>query len=76
MGLINIKDPVQLHISALGPKGRQMTARHGAAWKTVMSGVDDGLAALSGMTKTWTDSGRRKRRSIFFRMDLGVPAAG
>ena len=58
MGLINIKDPVRLHISALGPKGRQMTARHGAAWKTVMSGVDDGLAALTGMKKTWTDSGR------------------
>ena len=58
LGLINIKDPVRLHISALGPKGRQMTARHGAAWKTVMSGVDDGLAALNGMRKTWTDSGR------------------
>jgi 5,10-methylenetetrahydromethanopterin reductase len=58
LGLINIKDPVRLHISALGPKGRQMVARHGAAWKTVMSGVDDGLAALRGMQKTWTDSGR------------------
>jgi 5,10-methylenetetrahydromethanopterin reductase len=58
MGLINIKDPIRLHISALGPRGRQMTARHGAAWKTVMSGVDDGLAALAGMKKTWTDSGR------------------
>jgi 5,10-methylenetetrahydromethanopterin reductase len=58
MGLINIKDPIRLHISALGPKGRQMTARHGAAWKTVMSGVDDGLAALKGMRKTWADSGR------------------
>ena len=58
LGLINIKDPIRLHISALGPKGRQMTARHGAAWKTVMSGVEDGLAALNGMRKTWTDSGR------------------
>ena len=56
--LINIKDPIRLHISALGPKGRQMTARHGAAWKTVMSGVDDGLAALNGMKKTWAESGR------------------
>ncbi len=58
LGLINIKDPIRLHISALGPKGRQMTARHGAAWKTVMSGVDDGLAALNGMRKTWADSGQ------------------
>lgn len=58
LGLINIKDPVRLHISALGPKGRQMTARHGAAWKTVMSGVEDGLAALNGMKQTWAESGR------------------
>ncbi len=35
-----------------------MTARHGAAWKTVMSGVDDGLAALNGMRETWAASGR------------------
>jgi 5,10-methylenetetrahydromethanopterin reductase len=58
LGLINIKDKVRLHVSALGPKGRQMTARLGAAWKTVMSGVDDGLAALRGMQKTWADGGR------------------
>jgi 5,10-methylenetetrahydromethanopterin reductase len=58
LGLINIKDPIRLPISALGPKGRQMTARHGAAWKTVMSGVDDGLAALNGMRETWAASGR------------------
>ncbi len=58
LGLININDPIRLHISALGPKGRQMTARHGAAWKTVMSGVADGLAALDGMKKTWSDGGR------------------
>ena len=64
LGLINIKDPIRLHVSALGPKGRQMTARLGAAWKTVMSGVDDGLAALNGMAKTWTDSGRARGRSL------------
>jgi 5,10-methylenetetrahydromethanopterin reductase len=58
LGLINTKDPIRLHISALGPKGREMTARHGAAWKTVMSGVPDGLAALEGMKKNWAASGR------------------
>ena len=58
LGLINIKDPVKLHISALGPKGRQMAARHGAAWKTVMSGVPDGLAALESMKKTWSEHGK------------------
>ncbi len=57
LGLINTKDPVRLHISALGPKGREMTARHGAAWKTTMSGVPDGLAALESMKKTWAEHG-------------------
>ncbi len=58
LGLINITDKIPLHISALGPKGRQLAAKHGAAWKTVMSGVPDGLAALEGMKKTWADSGK------------------
>jgi 5,10-methylenetetrahydromethanopterin reductase len=58
LGLINITDPVRLHISALGPKGRQMTARFGAAWKMVMSGVEDGLAAVAAMRKSWTEAGR------------------
>jgi 5,10-methylenetetrahydromethanopterin reductase len=57
LGLINIKDPIKLHISALGPKGREMVARHGAAWKTVMSGVPDGLAALESMQNTWGQHG-------------------
>lgn len=58
LGLINIKDPVKLHISALGPRGRKLTARHGAAWKMVMSGVPDGLSAVQSMKKTWAESGR------------------
>ncbi len=57
LGLINIKDPVKLHISAFGPRGRKLTARYGAAWKMVMSGVPDGLAAVESMKKTWAESG-------------------
>jgi 5,10-methylenetetrahydromethanopterin reductase len=58
LGLINIKDKIPLHISALGPKGRELTAKHGAAWKTIMSGVPDGLAALESMKKTWAEHGK------------------
>ena len=32
IGAINIKDPIPLHISAFGPKGRMLTARLGAGW--------------------------------------------
>lgn len=32
LGLINIEDPVDLHISAMGPKARQLVAEMGAGW--------------------------------------------
>src|SRR4051812_47901057 len=57
-GLINIKDPVKLHISAYGPKSQALVAKFGAAWKTFISDVDGGLSAIEGMRKDWTASGR------------------
>ncbi|MSO91181.1 MAG: LLM class flavin-dependent oxidoreductase [Acetobacteraceae bacterium] len=42
---------------AMEPKGWQFAARHGAVWKTVMSGVPDGLAALEGVKQTYVDAG-------------------
>jgi 5,10-methylenetetrahydromethanopterin reductase len=57
-GLINIKDPVKLHISAYGPKSQALVARLGAAWKTFISDTDSALSAIKGMTKDWTAAGR------------------
>src|SRR6202167_1355383 len=57
-GLINIKDPVKLHISAYGPKSQAMVARLGAAWKTVVSDTDGALSAIEGMRKDWTAAAR------------------
>ncbi len=58
MGLINIKDPVKLHVSAYGPKSQALVARLGAAWKTFVSDVPGGLAAIEAMRKDWTAAGR------------------
>ena len=57
-GLININDPVKLHVSAYGPNSQALVARLGAAWKTFVSDVDGGIAAIEGMRKDWTAAGR------------------
>jgi 5,10-methylenetetrahydromethanopterin reductase len=57
-GLINIKDPVKLHVSAYGPKSRALVARLGAAWKTFISELPDGMEAIQAMRTDWTAAGR------------------
>ena len=57
-GLFNLKDPIKLHISAYGPKSQAMVGRLGAAWKTFISDVPGGLAALEGMKQDWAAAGR------------------
>ena len=57
-GLINIQDPVKLHVSAYGPKSQKLVGKLGAAWKTFISDVDGGLTALQGMRKDWAEAGR------------------
>ena len=58
LGLINIKDPVKLHISAYGPKSQALVAKLGAAWKTFVSDVPGALTAIEEMRKNWTAAGR------------------
>jgi 5,10-methylenetetrahydromethanopterin reductase len=57
-GLINIQDPVKLHVSAYGPKSQKLVGKLGAAWKTFISDVDGGLTALASMRKDWAEAGR------------------
>lgn len=55
-GLVNIKDPIPLAISALGPKGRAAVAKYGAQWMGAAS-VDD-IATLQEMRTLWAQAGR------------------
>ena len=57
-GLININDPVKLHVSAYGPKSQALVGKLGAAWKSFISDVPGALNALEGMRKDWTAAGR------------------
>lgn len=58
IGAINIKDPIPLHISAFGPKGRMLTAKLGAGWINGTTNVAHGKAGLADMQKSWAAAGR------------------
>lgn len=58
LGQINIDDPIPTHISALGPRGRRLTAELGANWLTTMRNADEAIGALNSMKQAWRDAGR------------------
>ena len=57
MDLINIDDPVPLHISAMGPKARRLTADMQAGWLNF--GSDSGAAKrdIDDMRLAWQEAG-------------------
>ena len=57
-GLINLKDPIRLHVSAYGPKSQALVGKLGAAWKTFIADVPGALEALDGMKASWAAAGR------------------
>ncbi len=58
LDLINLRDPVGLHISAYGPRARALTAKLGAGWLNFVGEVASGVTAMQAMRKSWTDAGR------------------
>jgi 5,10-methylenetetrahydromethanopterin reductase len=56
--LINLRDPVGLHVSAYGPRARALTARLWAGWLNFVGDVPGGGAAMQAMRKSWTEAGR------------------
>ena len=57
LGLINLTDPIALHVSAYGPKARALTARLGAGWLNFVGDVTSGAEAMRAMASTWRDAG-------------------
>jgi 5,10-methylenetetrahydromethanopterin reductase len=57
-GLINIRDPVGLYVSAMGPRARTLTAKLGAGWVTILGAVDIARAQLAEMRTAWEAVGR------------------
>jgi 5,10-methylenetetrahydromethanopterin reductase len=57
LGQINIDDPIPLHISAMGPKGRRLTARLGAHWMDSVPNLERGIHDVTDMRAAWAEEG-------------------
>jgi 5,10-methylenetetrahydromethanopterin reductase len=51
-------DPIPVHISAFGPRGRMLTAKLGAHWISVMRGAQPAIATLAEMQRAWQEACR------------------
>ncbi len=68
-GLINTKDEVPLHISAMGPKARRLTAEMGAGWLNFGADQDQLVRDLGDMQKAWEGAGHEAsalHNTLFF----------
>jgi 5,10-methylenetetrahydromethanopterin reductase len=57
-GLINLDDDIPLHVSAMGPKARRLTAELGAGWLNFSGLVEPSIADLDDMRSAWKEAGR------------------
>jgi len=56
--LVNTTDPIALHVSAMGPKMRTLTAELGAGWLNFVGGQAGALHDAAGMREAWQVAGR------------------
>jgi 5,10-methylenetetrahydromethanopterin reductase len=57
LGVVNVRDPIPLHVSALGPRGRALTAELGASWIYATGHVGAATAAVADMQRAWRAAG-------------------
>src|SRR5206468_12990045 len=59
---INIEDPIPVHVSAMGPRARRLTAKLGAGYIHATSHPGHAAAAITDMQVAWRDAGRDPAR--------------
>lgn len=64
LGLINLNDPIPLHISAMGPRARRLTAELNAGWLNFASDEAGAIRALEYMHEAWAEA-RRKPADLY-----------
>ncbi len=57
IGAVNVKDPIPLHISALGPRGRKLVASLGAGWINATGNMGHAKAGIADMQAAWREAG-------------------
>jgi alkanesulfonate monooxygenase SsuD/methylene tetrahydromethanopterin reductase-like flavin-dependent oxidoreductase (luciferase family) len=60
-GLINLDDPIPLHISAFGPRARHLTAKLGAGWLNFGADVQRAVNELGEMRDAWREADRSEK---------------
>lgn len=58
LGLVNIADPIETFLSALGPKGRRIVAKRGAGWINGGGSLERLGAEITDMKVVWQEQGR------------------
>jgi 5,10-methylenetetrahydromethanopterin reductase len=57
LDVFNLADPIPLHISALGPRGRALTAELGAHWLYATGNMAAARGAVAAMREAWRAAG-------------------
>jgi len=57
LDVVNVTDPIPLHISALGPRGRRLTAELAASWLHATGHLATARAAVADMQAAWRSAG-------------------
>jgi 5,10-methylenetetrahydromethanopterin reductase len=57
IGVVNLTHPVPLHISALGPRGRRLTAELDAHWINATGHIGSAKASIADMLAAWRAAG-------------------
>jgi 5,10-methylenetetrahydromethanopterin reductase len=58
IGAINIADPIPVHVSAMGPRARRLTAKLGAGFIHATSNPGHAAGAIGDMQTAWREAGR------------------
>ena len=57
LDVFNVTDPIPLHISALGPRGRRLTAELAASWLYATGHLGAARGAVADMQAAWRSAG-------------------
>ncbi len=60
LGLIDIEHPIELAISAFGPRSRQLCADFGAEWCAFGGTIDNACGQVEEMTRVWSAAGHER----------------
>ncbi len=63
-GLVNTRDPVPVHISAMGPKIKKLTAELGANWILAATDTESTIQALHDMCEAYHAAGKNPEEYV------------